>query len=61
MTNYLQNRSPTKTLHTKIPIEVRSGKQPSVKHLNVFSCIGHALIYKDNCKKLDTHSIECIL
>ena len=40
---YILNRCPTKSLKLKVPMEVWSGKKPSVSHLRVFGslCYNH--------------------
>ena len=38
-TVYLLNRSPTKAIQDKTPVEAWSRRKPLVKHLRVFGCI----------------------
>ena len=57
---YLRNRSPTKAVEDKTPYEAWSGDRPNIKHLRLFECIAYAHVPKDERKKLDSKSIECI-
>ena len=58
---YLRNRSPTTALNGHTPYEIWFGKKPNVSHLRVFGCNGYVHIPKENRKKLDAKSKECIL
>lgn len=54
------NRSPTRTNHGhKTPIEVYTGREPSMRHAHVFGAKGVYLIPAANRDKLDNHSREC--
>jgi hypothetical protein len=45
ITNYLQNRSPTKVIpHGKTCIQVWSGKKPNLSYLKIFGSKAFALI-----------------
>ena len=44
---YLVNRSPTSALVGKTPMEVWSGKKPSIRHLRVFGCEAYAHVPKE--------------
>ena len=57
---YLKNRSPTKKLNLQTPFEVIYGYKPEVKHLRIFGCKAFAHIPKDDRRKLDAKSFECI-
>jgi hypothetical protein len=52
-TCYLVNRSPSSTLDGKTPIEVWSGKEPSLTHIKVFGCDAYVHVPKENMSKLD--------
>ena len=58
---YLRNRSPTTALNGHTPYEIWFGKKPNVSHLRVFGCNGYVDIPKEDRKKLDAKSKECIL
>lgn len=50
---YLKNRSPTKSLGYKTPLEALFGFKPAVSHLRVFDCKSFAHVPKEERKKLD--------
>lgn len=52
-TVYLMNRSPTKALDDKTPLEAWNGRKPSVSHLKVFGCVCYSQIPKQKRYKLD--------
>ena len=58
---YLVNRSPTSALVGKTPMEVWSGKKPSIRHLHVFGCEAYAHAPKEERSKLEMylHWIQC--
>ena len=57
---YLKNRSPTKKLELKTPFEIFYGYKPEISHLRIFGCRAFAYIPKDDRRKLDAKSIECV-
>jgi transposase InsO family protein len=57
---YLKNISPTKKLEFQTPFEVFNGYKPEVKHLRIFGCKAFAHIPKDDRRKLDAKSLECV-
>ena len=57
---YLKNRSPTKRLELQTPFDVFHGYKPEVNHLRVFGYKAFAHVPKDERRKLDAKSIECI-
>ena len=57
---YLKNRSPTKKLELQTPFEVFYGYKPEISHLRIFGSRDFAHIPKDDRRKLDAKSIECI-
>jgi len=57
---YLVNRSPTSALVGKIPMEVWSGKKPSIRHLRVFGCEAYAHVPREKRSKLENKAIKCI-
>lgn len=59
--NYLQNRSPTKSIQvTKISFELWYKWQPNLSYLKIFGCKAYVFIPKETRKKLDPHSQENI-
>ena len=56
---YLKNRSPTKILDSKTPIEVLYGYKHQVGHLKISSSKAFAHIPKDERRKLDAKSVKC--
>ena len=59
-TVYLKNRSPTKSLELKTPLESFYGYKQKVSHLRVFGCNAFSHIPKDERRKLDAKSIKCM-
>ena len=57
---YVKNRSPTKKLELKTPFEVIYGYKPKISHLIIFGYRAFAYIPKDERRKLDAKSIECV-
>ncbi|GJS62129.1 retrovirus-related pol polyprotein from transposon TNT 1-94, partial [Tanacetum coccineum] len=57
---YLLNRSPTKALDNKTPLEAWNRRKPSVRHLKVFGCVCYSQIPKQKRYKLDETSEKCI-
>jgi len=57
---YLKNISPTKKLEFQTPFEVFNGYKPQVKHLRIFGCKAFSHIPKDDRRKLDAKSLECV-
>lgn len=53
---YLLNRLPTKKLGDSTPFEAWSGRKPSLGHLRVFGCVGHARSVTPHLKKLDARA-----
>lgn len=53
---YLLNRLPTKVLGDRTTYEAWNGRKPSLGHLRVFGCIGHAKDTAPHLKKLDDRS-----
>ena len=50
---HLLNRSPTRTLVEKTPMEAWSDKKPSLRHLRVFGCEAYSHVPKVSRSKLD--------
>ena len=57
---YLKNMSPTKKLELQTPFEVFYGYKPEISYLRIFGCRAFAHILKDDRRKLDAKSIECV-
>ena len=57
---YLRNRSPTKAVAEKTPLEAWSGEKPNVQNLRIFGCICYAHIPKDERKKLDSKARKAV-
>ena len=57
---YLKNKSPTKKLELQTPFEVFYGYKPEISHLRIFGSRAFAYIPKDEKRKLDAKSIECL-
>ena len=55
---YLVNRSPTSALVGKAPMEVWSGKNPSIRHLHVFGCEAYAYVPKEKISKLENKVVK---
>lgn len=53
---YIINRVAMKPLENKNPYEAFKGRKPSIKHLQVFGCIGYTKNEATNVKKLDDRS-----
>ena len=58
---YLQNRSPHKVLGLNTPFSLWFGRKPNVGHLKIFGAIAYSHIPPKLRKKLDPHSIKCIM
>ena len=58
---YLHNRSPTKAVKEMTPYEAWTGEKPKVDHLRIFGCQAFVHVPKDERKKPDSKSKECIL
>jgi hypothetical protein len=59
-TCYQVNRSPTSALVGKTPMEVWSGKKPSIRHLHVFGCEAYAHVPMEKRSKLENKAVKCI-
>ena len=57
---YLRNRSPTNKLELQTPFEVFYDYKPEISPLRIFGCRAFADIPKDDMRKLDEKSIECV-
>ena len=57
---YLINRSPTRSVPNKTPIEAWSGFTPNVQHLNVFRSIIYAYVPNAARSKLDDKAVKTI-
>ena len=57
---YLINRSPTKVVYDKIPMEAWSQGRWTVEHLRVFGCVAYAHVPKEQRQKLDDKGVKCI-
>ena len=57
---YLVNKSPTLALEDKTPLEVWTGKKPSLSHLTIFGCDAYVHVPKEKRTKLDSKSKKCI-
>jgi len=56
ITNYFQNKSPTKTLaNHKTFIEIWFGIKPIIFYLRAFDCKNFSFVHKENRQKLHTH------
>ena len=58
--NYIQNRSPHRSIKNQTPFEAWSGTKPEITHLRVFGSRAWARIPSEKRKALDPQSIECI-
>jgi len=57
---YILNRVPTHAIEKDItPYQAYTGNKPSIAHLQVFSCIAHALIPKSKRSKFGSKSLQC--
>ena len=61
MAMHIINMSPSKALGCKILQEMLSGNTPYYSKLRIFGCEAYALVPKDERRKLDSWSWECIL
>ncbi|KAG7599301.1 Integrase catalytic core [Arabidopsis suecica] len=58
---YLENRLPSKSLERGVtPIEIWSGKKPSVDQLKVFGCVCYIHIPDEKRRKLDTKAKQAL-
>lgn len=57
---YLANRSPTKSVKNKMPIEAWSGRKPGISHLRVFESVPYAHVPDQKRTKLDDKSEKLI-
>ena len=59
---YIRNRvvSRSASVKGKCPLELWTGRKPTVNHLRVFGCVAYALIPKQLRTKLEPRSIKCI-
>ena len=57
---YLLNRSSSKSIGSKTPYELWTGRAPAVHHLRTFGCIAHVKVTSPNLKKLDDRSRRMI-
>ena len=57
---YLVKKSPTSAVVGKTPMEVWSGKKPSIRHLHVFGCEAYAHVPKEKRSKLENKAVKCI-
>ena len=57
---YLRNRSPTKAVEGMTPFEAWMGEKPGVEHLRIFGCVAYAHVAKEERKKLDSKTRECV-
>ena len=57
---YLNSMSPTNKLELQTPFESFYGYKPRISHLIIFGCRAFAHIPKDDRRKLDVKSIECV-
>eukprot|EP00742_Colponemidia_sp_Colp-10_P019010 GILJ01022017.1.p1 GENE.GILJ01022017.1~~GILJ01022017.1.p1 ORF type:complete len:919 (-),score=103.72 GILJ01022017.1:30-2786(-) len=58
---YLINRSPSRTLKDKTPIEVLTGKKPNLQHLRRFGCVAYVHIQLQQRHKLDVKAVASIM
>eukprot|EP00253_Pinus_taeda_P022253 PITA_22253 len=58
--NYIQNRSPHRSVKDQTPFEAWRGTKPEVTHFRVFGSQAWARIHSEKKKALDPQSIECI-
>eukprot|EP00253_Pinus_taeda_P006200 PITA_06200 len=58
--NYIQNRSPHRSIKNQTPFESWSGTKPEITHLRVFGSRAWARIPSENRQALDPQRIECI-
>jgi hypothetical protein len=59
--NHVHNRSPTSALTRATPYEVFYNNKPNISTLCVFGSRCHVCLPKDKHRKLDAHSLDCIL
>ena len=57
---YLNSMRPTNKLELQTPFESFYGYKPRIRHLIIFGCRAFAHIPKDDRRKLDVKSIECV-
>ena len=57
---HIINLLPSRPLGYKIPQELSSGKTPDYGALQIFGCEAYTLVPKDNRRKLDSRSRNCI-
>lgn len=58
---YIKNLTPTRSLGGMTPWEAWHGTKPDVSHLRVFGSKAYAHVPKDNRRKLDSKTQECVL
>eukprot|EP00253_Pinus_taeda_P016659 PITA_16659 len=58
--NYIQSRSPHRSIKNQTPFEAWSNTKPEITHLRVFGSRAWAQIPSEKRKALDPQSIECI-
>ena len=56
----MKNQSPTKQLAFQTPFEILHGYYTDVIHLRVFGCTAFAHFPKNNRRKIDANSINCV-
>ena len=56
---YLKNRSPTKSLEFKTPVEALLSFKSAIKHLRFFGSKDFAHVPKEDRKKLDSKAMKC--
>jgi hypothetical protein len=57
---YVLNRSYTRAVDGKTPIEAWYGRRPDVEHLRTFGCIAHAKVTRPGLQKLADRSIKAV-
>ena len=60
-TCHLQNQSPHKVLGLNTPLLLWFGRKPNVGHLTIFGVIAYSHVTSKLRKKIDPHSIKCIM
>lgn len=57
---YLNNRSPARNVRDQTPLEVWSGRKPSVNHVRIFGSIAYAHVPHQGRAKLDDQSVKYV-
>lgn len=61
ITVYILNKSPTKSVLNRTPIEAWSGVKPVISHMKIFSCVCYAHVPTKNRSKFDNKMKDVFL